>query len=232
MKYLFVLMLIFLSPLLMDGQTQLGGKAGYIFYGFTTPTDDHTTYDYCYSHNAFAFAASLKSRSESVFNIGGELVYKYRAFNVKSNTGGLGGGTSVDYHYSLGNIYLRILPEFSFKSNITFFVYPGIYFGTRLHSSVTGTKGSWSLPNHSSTDTVSGSASGYYPNFEFGLIIGMGIEIPLGKDLCAVAESNCSMNILPIATAWGSGKIKMIDLSLELGIAYTFPGRKEKTQHK
>jgi len=82
------------------------------------------------------------------------------------------------------------------------------------------------------TDTISGTVYGYYPNFELGILLGVGIEIPVYKNLNIVYENNFSMNLLPVANAWGSEKTKMLNLNFELGLAYTFARKKAKSTEK
>jgi hypothetical protein len=75
------------------------------------------------------------------------------------------------------------------------------------------------------SDTISGSAKEYYPSFEFGISPGIGIEFPVYNKLNFVFEYRFSMNILPIASSWGSEKVKMLNMNFQVGLAYTF-GRK------
>jgi hypothetical protein len=229
-RYSYILLLFL--PLISLGQVQIGVKAGYIYYWFTEPDDGHFTYNYNYSHNAYSIAFSLRQRSLHTFNHGFEIEYTNRSFAVNSNEPGLGSGGVVDYYYTIGNIYIRFQPQFTFGSKVKFFFYPGIYFGTLLHSSIHGTEYSWHMGYPPKTDTIIGTAYGYYPNFEFGILLGVGIEIPVYKNLNIVYENNFSMNLLPVANAWGSEKIKMLNLNFELGLAYTLKRGKAKSSEK
>jgi hypothetical protein len=222
MKKICTYILFLFLPILSIGQIQVGVKGGYIYYWFTQPDDGDYKYNYDYSHNAFSVAVSIRQRTTKTFNPGCEIEYTNRSFTVNSVMTGLGGGSSHDFHYTIGNIYIQVQPQFSFGSKVKFFFYPGIYFGTLLHSSLQGTESSWQMGNPSSTDTIDGSAKGYYPGFEFGVVIGLGLEFPIYKNLSGVFENKCSMNVLPIAGSWGSDKTKMVNLYFEFGIAYNF----------
>jgi len=223
-------MLFLCLPLLSLSQGQIGIKGGYIHYWFTVP-EDGIQYDYNYSHSAYSINISLKQRTSHTFNQGLEIVYTNRSFAVKSSDQSPGGSETVDYSYSIGNIYLQFRPQFSFGSRIKFFVYPGFYFGTLLNSSIQGTKSYWHI-GETKTNTINGSANDYYPNFEFGILFGAGIEVPVYKNLSIVYENNFSLNLLPVANAWGSEKIKMLNLNFEIGLAYTFTRKTSKSNTK
>ena len=232
MKKEYIYILLLFLPVFSLGQAQIGVKGGYIYYWFTEPDNDDYIYDYNYSHSAYSFAVSLKQRTPHSFNLGLEIEYTNRSFEVISQEMGLGGGENVDYSYSIGNIYIRFQPQFTFGKKVKFFVYPGIYFGTLLHSSLYGTRYSWNMAYPTKIDTISGTAYGYYPNFEFGILLGVGIEVPIYKNLNIVYEKNFNMNLLPIANAWGSEKVKMLNLNFELGLAYSFTKKKAKSSEK
>ena len=213
------------------GQVQVGLQAGYIMYWFTTPSEGHFNTTYNYSHNDYSIGILIRQRSLHKFNLGLEIQYANQSFAVKSTEPGLGGGGSVDYHYTIGNIYFKFQPQFVFGSKIKIFIYPGIYFGTLLNSSLYGTEYTWVMGQPPHTDTINGSAKGNYPSFEFGILLGFGIEVPIYKNLNFVYENNFSMNLLPVAD-WGSDKTKMLSLNFEIGLAYTFNRDKSKSSDK
>jgi hypothetical protein len=230
MKKNSIYLLLLLLPVFSFGQVQLGVKGGYIYYWFTEP-EDGFNYDYNYSHSDYSLAISLKQLTPHSFNLGFEVEYTNRAFQVSSIEMGMGSGKNVDYSYSIGNIYIRFQPQFSFGKKLKFFFYPGIYFGTLLHSTIYGSSYSW-VANHDTTVTINGNATGYYPNFEFGIIMGYGIEVPIYKNLNIVFDNNFSMNALPIGGSWGSEKIKMLNLNFELGFVYNFNKMKMAASNK
>lgn len=231
-RYIYILLLFL--PVLSLGQAQIGVKGGYIYYWFTNPEEGHYNSQYDYTHNAFSVAVTIRQRSLHTFNHGLEIEYTNRSFIVKSSWGGLGSGTDADLTYTIGNIYIHFQPQFTVGSKFKFFIYPGIYFGTLLHSSLNGTLRSWHMgdPFVYKTDTINGNAKGYYPGFEFGISPGVGIEFPVYNNLNFVFEYNFSMNILPIAGSWGSEKVKMLNMNFEIGLAYTFRRVKEKPSDK
>ena len=232
MKKFFISILVVLLPFLAMGQMQIGIKGGYIYYWFTDPEDGQYYTQYDYSHSAFSIAAIIRQRSLHTFNYGFEIEYTNRSFDVESSWGGLGAGTDADLSYTLGNIFIHFQPQFTFGSKFKFFIYPGIYFGTLLHSSLQGTIHSWQMGNPvvSETDTINGSAGEYYPNFEFGISPGIGIEFPVYNNLNLVFEYKFTMNLLPIASSWGSEKVKMLNMNFEVGLAYTLGKKKSNIE--
>jgi len=81
----------------------------------------------------------------------------------------------------------------------------------------------------SHSDTINGSAKEYYPNFEMTVLVGFGIEVPFNNILRLAIDNNLSMNVLPIADAWGEENIKMFDINLAVGLAYTFNRKNSKS---
>jgi hypothetical protein len=231
MKIIYIIVLAFFLPIISFGQFQVGINSGYIYYFFTKPNDEVHICDYDYTHNAFSITVSVKQRSENIFNHSIGLKYTNRSFTAKSTTGGHFGSIKKDYHYNIGNIFIQLKPEFDFGSKVRFFFYPGIGFGTIVHSSLDGTIYS-SVLGESNIDTISGSASEYYPNFELTVLVGFGIEFPVYNNLSCVIDNGLSMNLLPIADAWGSGKTKMFDLNFLVGLAYTFNRNKSESGNK
>jgi opacity protein-like surface antigen len=223
---------LFFLPLLSFGQVQIGIKGGYDYFWFSHPEDGHFSARYNYLNNGFLVAATIRQRSLQTFNLGVEIEYVKRSFGVKSSWGGLGGGTGADLNYSIGNIYIQLQPQFTFGSRVKFFIIPGIYFGTLLHSSLQGNTYSWLGGHPSTTDTIYGNAKGYYSDFEFGISPGLGVEFPVHNNLNLVFEYDFSLNILPIGGSWGSDKVKMFSMNFEVGIAYTLKRNPSQSSDK
>lgn len=222
-------------PLLSIGQLQIDIKGGYIYYWFTSPSEPaHYSAQYDYSHNAFSIAVTIRQRSSHILNFGSEIEYVNRSFNVKSSWGGLGSGTMVDFSYTIGNIYIHFQPQFVFGSKLKFFFYPGFYLGTLLHSTLNGTLNSWSggTPFVVNYDTIHGSAKGHYPDLEFGISPGIGLEFPICNKINFVFEYSFRMNLLPIGSSWGWKELKMFNMNFEVGIAYTFEMKNSKRLKK
>ena len=73
----------------------------------------------------------------------------------------------------------------------------------------------------STTDSINGSAKGNYPQFELGILLGIGLDVPIHKNIDLTFDNSLSMNLLPVAD-WGSEKTKVFNLNFEIGLAYTF----------
>ncbi len=210
-------------PLIFKGQCQFGVKGGYNYYWFTHPEDGHFNSKYNYNNSAVLVCATIKQRVSNILYFGAELDYTNRSFEVISGWGGLGSGKNADLNYNIGNIYSQIKPQLIFGSKVKFFIYPGFYAGTMIHSSLTGEIKSWSISAQpiNTTEIIDGTAKDYYPSFEFGICAGTGIDYMFYKNLGFVLEYNFNMNLLPISNSWGSDKVKMINMNISAGITYT-----------
>jgi hypothetical protein len=231
MKQVVAIILLGSLPLLSAAQYQLGFKAGYDYYWFTNPDDGHYQATYDYNHSAPIVSLAFRTRGPGLVNFAAQMDYTFRSFTVNSSQGGLGGGTSFDYTFDLGNIYLQAQAQFTFGKKIRYYFYPGFYVGTLLHSSVAGTVHSWQMgyPPVNHTDTVSGPAGRYYTDSEFGICAGAGADFPIDRNLYLSGEINYSLNLWPIADAWGSEKVKMMNLCFQAGIFYQLESKKRKT---
>lgn len=232
MKFLTSYIVLIFFPIISFSQTQIGFKAGYIYYWFTKPEKGHFYADYDYSHNAYSVSVMVRQRiPKSFLNLGLEIEYANRSFSVKSGWGGLGSGRKANFSYTIGNLYLHIQPQFTFGKKFQFYFYPGIYFGTLINSNLTGSLSYWQMGNPSSSETeiLNGSAVGYYPTFEFGIYPGIGFEFPLYKNLDFIFEYSFTMNFLPIGKSWGGYDVKMLNMNFEIGAVYNlYQNKKEK----
>jgi len=221
-----LILLVISAPAI--AQIQVAAKGGYHLFWLPSYSEGHTQASYSYPGNSFLIAAVVRQRTAQVFNLGAEVKYLRRSFSVNAGWGGLGGGTDVNYSYSLDQLYLEVQPQFVFGKKFRFFFYPGISFGTLLHSSFYGTSYTWSMSNPPvwRRDTISGSAQDYYPDFEFGLLAGAGIEFPVYQNLSIDIESVFNYSLTRVTKAWGSPGGMMMGVSFEAGIAYTFRSKK------
>ncbi|MFZ4521942.1 MAG: hypothetical protein ACOYNC_09560 [Bacteroidales bacterium] len=228
MKIRTVLFLLLL-PMVSVGQLQIGLTCGYSWYWFTHTHDNGSEPEYNYSPAAYYLTLSARQRSACTFNHGIAIEFTHRSFKVKSGWGGLGSHQWADFDYTIDNLYLHFQPQFTFGSKLKFFIYPGIYFGTLLHSNLTGTIGSFNMaPYYSGTDTLNGNATGYYPKFEFGLAPGLGMEYPVSPQVNLIFETSFNLNLTDISGNWGADKSKMLGVNVKLGAAYTFRSKKAK----
>jgi len=226
MKAVSAYMLILLLPLFSRGQDQVGIKAGYICYWFDRPDQEMYSCHYDFSHSACSVSLMLKQRADNTFIPGIELAYTNRSFTVRSGCGNSDQSQYWDYSYNLGNVYLKVQPRFITGDRVRFFFYPGFYIGALLHSSLHGTHSIWNGSVLAKTETKNGNARGYYPDVEFGAIVGAGIDIPLNRHLSLVYENSFTMSMTPVAKAWGVETARMFGLNFELGIAYNFKMKK------
>ncbi len=222
----FILAVLILLPQLAPAQFQSGLRVGYCFYRFTSPDDGHYMAEYTDYNNSFIVGLYGSIISSPHFSVGAELQYLHQAFAVSSYWGGLGGGSSANLSYDLGNLYIHLKPTIMFGNKVKFYFFPAFYFGTLLHSSLTGTIYKWSMgpgpPPNERTDTISGSAKGYYPQAEFGISPGMGLEVKVGGPFSVIFETTCMLSLTPVGNGWGSSRVKKMNLNVEAGIAYTF----------
>jgi len=204
------------------GQLQIGIKGGYDYFLFINSDISSSTH-YNYQNNGYLIGFTIKQVSLHKFNLAAELNYTHRSFAVKSSSGGLGGSQNMNFNYTIGNITFQFQPQFSFGTKVKFFFYPGVYFGTLLHSSLKGTLYTFQMgyPGISRTDTINDNAKGYYPDFSFGFLFGFGIEVPINSTFKFIYENNITMNLVPVSNGWTSYNDKMVNINCEVGLAYT-----------
>ena len=67
------------------------------------------------------------------------------------------------------------------------------------------------------------------PEWEFGALLGLGVDIPLYKGLTLVLESNGAITIPNIFPIWGDRAIiRILEIQISAGIAYIFPSKKQQ----
>ena len=73
MKKIAILFLLVSLPWTAGAQCQLGFKAGYDYYWFTSPEDGHYSASYDYNHSAPILGLSFRTNSINPVNIGIEI---------------------------------------------------------------------------------------------------------------------------------------------------------------
>jgi hypothetical protein len=223
-KTYFIYILLIFLPLLSLGQWQLGGRAGTIVYSFTHPDEGGENAEYGYPGFPFSISVTARQNTAKTFNPGIELEYTNRSFSVSASEFGHVYSSHTNLSYTLGNLYLHFQPRFVFGKSVKFFFYPGFYFGTFLHSSVNGTINSstGNYPPYSTTQSINGSAKGYYPQFEFGISPGAGLEVPFHNNFNLDIEYQFTWGLIPVGYGWGYDAVRMLGMNLKIGVAYTF----------
>jgi hypothetical protein len=223
-KHTFLVLLLLLA-LPAPGQIQLGLKGGYFFYSLTGQGNSEST-KYSLSPDSYLISVAAYQRSSSVFNLGLELEYLTRQFDVAFHNYSPGGGVSGNYRFRLDQLNCQIKPQFVFGKKVKFFIYPGFIFGYFLNTEMDGSRSSYSGPSMHDT-IVSGSANEIFHSLDFGLMVGAGIEIPVHDRLFIVFENNYSFSIATGSFS-SEGNNLFLNMKFEAGIAYTFRSKKEE----
>lgn len=219
---------IITMPAFSVNKPEFSLKAGYHYFWFSQPDDGHFIASYHYPDNGWFIAGGVNLPTPGIFSMNCELQYLYREFSVQSAWGGLGGGSEAKYHYRLGNLFLKAEPRFNFgEKKVRFFCYPGLFIGILTNSSVEGTLYTWGMgtPFYSHTDNISGSARGYYPDFELGCLAGAGLDYKINENLRCTFSYDFRVNLFNVSGEWGSDRVKMFGMDFGLGVIYTFGKR-------
>lgn len=228
-----IFVVLFFLPIIGFTQTQIGFKSGYNYFFIIDTGNDGGHYHADYYPNRLSFCASFsisqqltKSLLQSI-----EIEYLNLAFKVKSQYGGLAGGGNADYSYSLGYISLSFLPKWTFGERIKFLLGLGLKFSFLANSRVTGSNFYWSMlqPQYD-TSYFDGTAKGQIINPGTGIVLSLGISIPIVSSLNLDIENYNSIYFHNSAqnTMWEGG-CNFLNMSLSVGILYTFPvNRKQK----
>ena len=228
MKHCLIILIWLIVPLVSFGQWQTGIKGGLDYYWFSSPGDPHADVQYDYSKSAPVVALTLRPRASHTFNPGLEIGYVHRSFDVTSSYYNMVGITTVDYAFRTGHIYFQLQPQLLFGKRIKFFIYPALYVGTMIQSKMTGTSQTRSLidPLVIFSDTVDGPVREFHGDLEVGFGAGAGVEFPFYDHFSFLVEYNFNLHALPVANAWRSNRVKIMNMNLEVGLTYTFKSNK------
>jgi hypothetical protein len=226
MKKTSILLLLVFLRISAFPQVQTGLKFGYILLKCFDQSINGPN-EYTNPHPSYFISFMLRGRNPGWFNMGGELEYAHRFFHVNSTSGGVSGQTFESYDLSADNIRVLIQPQFTFGTGIRFFIYPGFYGGYIFHSTIHGTSEYQGSGYPEPKKYIDGSASDYIHGWEFGILIGLGIDIPLYKGLTLVLENTETLTIPGINPNWGARTtLRILEIRFSAGIAYTFPAKK------
>ena len=232
MKNSYLCILIFLFPMLVMSQTEFGISVGYntfvVHEGQNGSLDD---VNYTNLNDNYVLSFVAKQTSEHVFNLAIDIDYLHQSFKVAAGSDSPGSSESDNLKFNVGRINVLIQPQFVYGKRLRFYWYPGFYFGTIVNSSVSGLTYSWQMNQPVETkNSVSGSAGQFIPMYDFGLVAGMGLDIPLSKDLSLFVENSNSYSIYGIS--WGDVNTHFLNLNVKVGVAYTIKSLKHQKDKK
>jgi hypothetical protein len=211
-------------------QFQLGIKTGYNWYKILQSDNDYHPSSFNYDRNSVPISIYFCQRNHLV-NLSFELEYLNRSYSVYEYWGGLGFGGNAQYEIKSYYLNALIEPQFTFGRKIKFLIFPGIYVGTPVYSTINGTLYEFSLEQYSRTTNLDGSAKGCIPIIDFGALFGVGIEFPIYKNFIITIQDIFSISIVPTKSKWGDDTYRYMQNKGEVGLAYQF-SKKNKTKDK
>ena len=142
-----------------------------------------------------------------------------RNYSVIAGWGSEEAPGAANYNINSDYFTIQLQSQFTFCSKLTFFIYPGIYFGTLINSSITGT-----FHQSGKTEILTGSAAGYIPGIEFGVITGLGLDIPIYKTLNFTVENIYSSLLPEIKAICNDGEYPKLSTYEKENLINYFPG--------
>ncbi len=231
----YIIVFLYLLPVIGFSQTQIGLKSGYNYFFIIDTGNDKGHYHADYYPNRLSFCTSLSISQQLTNSIlqSVEIEYLNIAFKVQSKYGGLAGGGHADYSYSIGYLSLSFLPKLIFGERIKFLLGLGLKFSFLANSHVTGSNFSWSIQPAYDTTYFDGTAKGQIVNPSTGIVLSLGVSIPLVSSLDLEIENYNSIYFHNSAqnTMWGGG-CNFLNMNLSIGILYTLPVNKQKEKKR
>jgi hypothetical protein len=207
MKNFIILIILIHLGLCSYSQYQVGIDAGYNWTTTHEYNSDHVSL-ITFAHNSYIISIFCNQRTQRLFNLGLHFEYAQRDYSIKSHWGGVGGGYS-NSRVTSNYLNFQIQGQTVTRGKVKFFFYPGLYFGALLKSTVYieyPKNLQWKIPG-----------------YEFGILAGLGLDIPIYKGLCINIVNEYSISLLPKYYAVsGQSNLRFFQLKLEAGIAYTF----------
>jgi hypothetical protein len=201
-------------------QNQFGGKCGPAYFVVVSNNygSQNNYTKYRAQPGSFVVSAEFGQRILKPVRLMVALEYLFQSSRIKAETSGHWYHDSISYAVTAGTLDVQIMPQFTFGNRIQYYVFPGLYFGRMIHSHYKGiTDNLYSLDP---PRDVEGSAKGYYPSWDFGFIVGGGIEFPMKENLLIVIENINTIGM--IRTNPGSNSGRFINFRIDAGIRYTF----------
>ncbi len=193
-KYILFLSLFSFS-MIANGQFQLGVKGGYFFNNVAgSGQDSPQSASYNFSRDSYLVSVIANQRSQKVFNVGLELEYMTRSYNVNSINASPGSLVNGYFHVKFDQFNLLFKPQFVFGNTVKFFIYPGLFVNFFAIVKDHGINYTWSIQGKQDS-TISKPTLSASLAFAFGLMAGFGFEIPLPKGFSVICENNYSFTI-------------------------------------
>lgn len=218
LKYLSIL--LFLFPISIMSQIQVGVKGGYNYYFIFNNESGRDRAKYTEYNDSYIFSIVARQRTSHIINLGIEFEYLHQSFYVDATWGSVGSSEYAKLNFNLGRVNFQFQPQFVFGRKYKFFFYPGLFFGKIVNSSVDGTISHWESGQiDPKVDTVHGSANSFFPWIDVGVVAGVGLDIPLYKNFNFVFENAYSYSFTGLS--WGSNTSHFFNIKFEIGITYT-----------
>ena len=172
------------------------------------------------SQPSLLLSFGVRSRNPSLFNFGGELEYLHRTYHIDAENGGVSGYTRYDLNVVENQLRINILPQFTFGKKVRFSIYPGLYLACNIASKITGTGEYNGSGGHHEYKYDYSFEEADTPILEYGVLVGFGAELPLGKGYSFVLDYMQSLNI-PEKEIMNVAYFYMLDFRFCAGISYT-----------
>jgi len=228
MKRVFLTIILFAISSTSFCQFQLGIKTGYNWFKILQSDNYYHPSSFSYDKSSIPISVFVCQRNHLV-NLSFELEFLNRSYSVSEYWGGLGSGGLDLYSIDSYSLNAIIEPQFTFGRKVKFFVFPGLSIGIPLFSTINGTVKKYGSPQPIKIDTLKGSAKNYIPKIEFCAIVGIGVDIPLNKNLMITIQNIFSISLIPTKSKWASQSYRFIQNKLEVGLLYQF-GNKRKIE--
>lgn len=214
-----ILITLFFSNSIFS-QSLIGVKTGCDFSEIFDNSDRHFNAKYK-NDNTVSFGIFFKERKKKRLNLNWSLDYKAKSFDIESCYGH-GSWTCSDLHFDLQFIGLSFIPELSFGTDFKFFINGGIFYDFLISSKVKGKyKNGDILGNDSSW--IEEKTSDEFDKNNFGILIGLGFDIPISNNFNIIIESNYNIGIRNICSGSLGSYAEFMNfknLNFSLGIAY------------
>ena len=210
-------------------QLQLGIKSGYNWFRISESDQVSHPSQFTYPDPSIPLSIFLCQRKH-LLNIGLEIQYLSRNYNGLEDWGGLGSHGYAHYTIHSSWIHLLFEPQFTFGRKLKIFIFPGVYLGIPLYSSINGYTTESGFWQSEVTHYLAGSAIGNIQNVEYGFLAGAGVEYPLVKSLVLSLQYIFNRSI-----TWKQGKYSdnnfwYVENKVEIGVAWQFDGKKKDEQ--